>query len=66
MKATFNVQDVHCGACAKRITTAIHAVQPGADVHVEIASGLVTVRPVGDPGTIVKAIEGAGYPVKPS
>ena len=66
MTTTFKVQEVHCGACAKRITTAIQAVQPGADVRVEIASGLVTVQPAGDPARIVRAIEDAGYPATPA
>lgn len=66
MTATFKVQDVHCGACAKRITSAIKAVQPGANVQVEIASGLVSVQPAGDPALIVKAIEDAGYPAVPA
>lgn len=61
MTATFQVQDVHCASCAKRITTAIQAVQPGADVQVEIATGRVTVEPASDAGAILKAIEGAGY-----
>lgn len=61
MTAIFQVQDVHCASCAKRITTAIQAVQPDADVQVEVATGRVTVQPAGDAGAIIKAIEGAGY-----
>ena len=66
MTTRFRVQDVHCGACAKRITAAVQAVQPGAEVLVEIASGLVTVQPAGDPGAIVRAIGDAGYPARPA
>ncbi|MEQ9334144.1 heavy-metal-associated domain-containing protein [Thalassobaculum sp.] len=66
MTASFKVQEIHCGACAKRVTTAIQAVQPGANVQVDIASGLVTVHPAGDAGAIVKAITDAGYPAVPA
>src|SRR3546814_2816141 len=48
MTAIFQVQDVHCASCAKRITTAIQAVQPDADVQVEVATGRVTVQPARD------------------
>src|SRR3546814_12913034 len=61
MTAIFQVQDVHCASCAKRITTAIQAVQPDADVQVAVATGRVTVQPARAAGPIIKANEGAGY-----
>ncbi|MEQ8693819.1 MAG: heavy-metal-associated domain-containing protein [Gammaproteobacteria bacterium] len=66
MHAIFNVKEIHCGACAKRITTAIQAVQPGAEVRVDISSGTVDVLPAGDIETIVKAMNDAGYPAAPA
>lgn len=62
MHATFRVEEIHCGACAKRITSAIQAVHPGAKVRVDISSGTVDVLPAGDIEKIVKAINDAGFP----
>jgi copper chaperone CopZ len=66
MHATFKVQEIHCGACAKRITSAIQAVQPGAEVKIDISSGTVSVRQDGNAEAILKAINDAGYPATPA
>ena len=58
---TFRVENVRCAACARRITSAIQNVQPGAAVSVDIAQGQVRVD-ARDPAAILKAIEDAGYP----
>lgn len=64
MTATFQVQNVHCASCANRITKAIQAVHPGAEVRVEVESGRVTVGPAGDAAAILAAMEAAGYPAR--
>ncbi|MBI3496381.1 MAG: heavy-metal-associated domain-containing protein [Proteobacteria bacterium] len=61
MSETFAVKDIHCTGCAKKITQAITAAEPGARVEVNIEQGIVTVDPIKDRRSIVAAIEGAGY-----
>ena len=64
MTTVFEVENVHCQACAKRIATAIEKVQPGARVAVDVAAGKVEVTPVANRSTIVDALEQAGYKLK--
>ncbi len=59
---TFRVEKMHCAACAKKITNAILAVQPGANVSIDIDRRRVSVD-ARDRATIQKAIEDAGYAV---
>lgn len=61
MSTVFEVKDIHCQACVKRITAAVQSAQPGADVKVEVEAGLVTVKPVISAANIISAIADAGY-----
>lgn len=62
---TFNVQDMTCNMCVKHVTKAVQAVEPGADVKVDLASGRVDVSPTPkDPEALAKAITDAGYPAQ--
>jgi copper chaperone CopZ len=61
----FAVEDMSCGKCVERVTKAIHALQGEADVHVDLAAGLVTVNPRAvDPEAMADAIAEAGYPAR--
>jgi copper chaperone CopZ len=64
MREAFEVEGIHCSSCAKRITDAIVAVQPGAKVGVDIESGTVEVEPATDRARIVQAIADAGYALR--
>lgn len=57
---TFRVEKMHCAACARKITNAILAVQPGAHVAIDIEQRRVSVD-ARDRAAIQKAIEDAGY-----
>lgn len=61
----FAVEDMSCGKCAERVKKAVLALQAEADVHVDLATGLVTVSPrAGDPDAMAEAIAEAGYPAR--
>ena len=64
MATKFEVEDIHCDGCAQRITKAIHEVQPGARVRIDIPDGVVEVDEVADQAAIARAIEDAGYAVR--
>jgi P-type Cu+ transporter len=62
---TFNVKDMTCGMCVKHVTKAVQAVEPGAEVKVDLATGKVEVSPTPkDPSALAKAITEAGYPAQ--
>jgi copper chaperone len=62
----FQVEKMSCNNCAKHVTEAIHSVQPGAGVNVDLASGKVTVDSSAPPEAIAKAVTEAGYPARPA
>ena len=43
MQQRFDVQGMSCAHCAKAITQAVHRVDPGARVEVDLAGAAVTV-----------------------
>ncbi|MBG0795538.1 heavy metal translocating P-type ATPase [Methylocystis sp. H62] len=62
---TFNVQDMTCNMCVKHVTKAVQAVEPNADVRVDLATGKVDVTPAPkDAQALAKAISEAGYPAQ--
>ena len=61
MTTIFEVDNIHCQKCSQKITTAIHAVQPGADVTIDVDTRRVSVQPVVDEAAIISAIAEAGY-----
>ncbi len=61
MTTIFDVENIHCQNCSKKITTAIQAVQPGADVTIDVETHRVSVESVVDEAAIISAIAGAGY-----
>lgn len=61
MPMTFHVENIHCTSCARKITDAITAAQPGAKIDVDVKSGVVTVNAASDRAKIADAIRGAGY-----
>ncbi len=61
MTTVFEVEKIHCQNCSKKIATAIQAVQPGADVTIDVETKRVSVQPVVDEAAIISAIAEAGY-----
>lgn len=64
MAIKLDVDGIHCGSCANRITKAIQKIQPGVRVNVDVATGTVEVDPALDRATLISAIEDAGYSLR--
>ena len=63
MNQSFQVQGMSCGHCVGAVTQAVKALDPQADVKIDLASGKVDVQSEQDRGAIVQAIEEEGYKV---
>ena len=64
---TFKVDDMTCGHCAGTIKKAIESSIPGASVHADPASKIVSVTGATDRDALAGIITSAGYtPVRAS
>jgi copper chaperone len=63
MNQSFQVQGMSCGHCVGAVTQAVKALDPQAEVKVDLASGKVDVQSAQDPAAIARAIEEEGYRV---
>lgn len=57
------VADMTCKHCVGRVTAAVHAVDPAANVTIDLASGKVRIDSTAAVAPLAAAIDGAGYPV---
>lgn len=60
----FEVEGISCGKCSEKIQQAVVAVDPTAQVEVDVDAGRVRVEGVLAKEQALKAIEGAGYPAR--
>lgn len=60
-----NVNGMSCGHCAGRVSKAIAAVDPSANVEVDLAAKLVRVSSTAAPQELAHAVTEAGYPAAP-
>ncbi|MCV3765106.1 heavy-metal-associated domain-containing protein [Rhizobium sp. TRM95796] len=58
----FDIPDMSCGHCVGTVTQAIISVDPTAVANVDLSKRRATVETKADPGTIVAALDEAGYP----
>jgi copper chaperone len=59
---TFQVDDMSCGHCVNAITQAVHAVDAGARIDIDLGSHLVRIEPASaSPQALGDAIREAGY-----
>jgi copper chaperone len=59
---TYRVDDMTCGHCVRSITRAVHAVDPEAQVRIELARHLVHIESkAAHPFALSRAIREAGY-----
>ncbi len=65
-KVVFQVEKMSCNNCVRHVTEAVHSVQPGANVTVDLATGKVTVESSAPAEAIAKAVTDAGYPARPA
>ncbi|MFI8579386.1 heavy-metal-associated domain-containing protein [Ectopseudomonas khazarica] len=59
----FKVSGMSCGHCARAVTQAIKALDPAAQVDVDLAAGLVQVDSDVPVAQLEAAIRGEGYEV---
>jgi copper chaperone len=57
------VENMSCGHCVGAVTKAVQAIDPAAQVQIDLASKRVTVESPAELGVISAAIVEAGYPV---
>ena len=58
----FSVKGMTCSHCVGSVTRAVRAVEPGANVRVDLSTGTVEVDK-GEAAPVRAAIEDAGYAV---
>jgi len=58
----FNVEGMHCGGCASRVTQVVHAIDPTARVQVDLARKTVSVDSTAERDALIAAFREAGYP----
>jgi copper chaperone len=63
MNQLFDVQGMTCGHCERAVTQAVKALDPAAQVKVDLGSGKVQVQTAQPREAIAKAIADEGYPV---
>ncbi len=64
MSQKFQVAGMTCGHCASAVKNAVQAVDPEAQVTVDLPTGHVDVLSRQPRQDLVAAIEGAGYEVQ--
>lgn len=62
----FTVPDLSCGHCASTVTKAIKAIDPEAEVKVDVAGKTVAVETGQPASAVAAALAGAGYPASPA
>ena len=60
----FNIPAMSCGHCAGAITQAVKALDPAAQVDVDLASKKVVVQSSRDRPAVMAALAQAGYPAQ--
>jgi copper chaperone len=61
MNQVFDVQGMSCGHCERAVTQAVKAVDPAAQVKVDLGSGKVEVQSAQPRETLARAIAEEGY-----
>jgi copper chaperone len=64
MNQTFNVQGMNCGHCERAVTEAVRALDPSAQVRIDLPKGTVEVASNLPRERIVQAIAQEGYRVQ--
>lgn len=61
----YRAKDISCEGCANSIRRALGRLEGVGDVHVEVATKMVTVQysSPASPDSIARALENAGFPV---
>ena len=57
----FLIENMTCGGCARGVTVAIKAIDPTAEVVIDVASRKVQVTTAVDTEAVIDAVKNAGY-----
>jgi copper chaperone len=60
-----NVTGMTCGHCVRAVTQAVRAVDPEADVQVDLAAKRVRVEGRSTADELIRVLGAAGYPARP-
>ena len=60
----FKIPAMSCGHCVGAVTQAVKAVDPKAEVTVDLATKQVTVQTSGERQAVAASLAEAGYPVQ--
>jgi copper chaperone len=63
MTLEFKVPDMACSACADKITKAVKAIDPGADINADTKTKQVSVATQANESSVKEAIVSAGYTI---
>lgn len=59
-----SVPGMTCGGCVRRVSNAIHGVDPAADVNSTLATREVTIATHASEQAVLAALAEAGYPAE--
>ncbi|TNC74747.1 heavy-metal-associated domain-containing protein [Rubellimicrobium roseum] len=62
----FQVLDMHCAACVRRVTKAVQGIDPAARIEADAPARALRVDSAADPAALLRALEEAGYPATPA
>jgi copper chaperone len=62
----FIVEDMTCDGCVRAITGAVRSADPGAELHIDLATHLVDVAASLPDQAVQDAIADAGFSVRPA
>jgi len=57
----FDIPDMTCGHCVKKVTQAVQSIDPAAQVQADLATHAITVGSTADVASLSAAIAAAGY-----
>ena len=58
----FQLQDMHCGGCARAVTRAVKEVDPQAELDIDVAARRLSVRGTAARTALLAALAAAGFP----
>jgi len=61
----FQIDNMTCGGCVRRVTAAIQSVDSAATVTANVDQHRVDIRSSSAEPALIAALENAGYPAKP-
>ncbi|MGO1766496.1 heavy metal transport/detoxification protein [Advenella sp. S44] len=61
----FHIENMTCGACVRRVTAAVHSIDPAAQVTADVGEHRVQVQSAGTQEQLMAVLDEAGYPARP-